>query len=384
MSKPDPLLQRYREACQQDTRRPSPQVREAVLAHARMVMTPSNQTPQPRAAAANETRWKLSLLASVAVLGLTTLLVLQFDSSSVPGTVANQERQVASAPALKSSPTPLPIAAAPAAVAPAAAPAAAPELALQQQKLRSKPAAETAQAVQASGMPQPEPVVAARLARDKSDTGTVLSAPPPAPPSLFLPAPAPAPAPAPIAVAPVAASQANEAHSEIALRGAARAARTLDQANTTGPVTLSKAPAAKMQSDFVAPSGQATGAATFKKIELLYEQDQDQRLVSLRLDFSTGLLVRSEKQRRTDCTPAQDPVCWRESLARRTLTANQINQVAAALATIALADAAEPARSGTAHPGLQADKASGGVGYADAADPAVLQLQDLLNSLIVH
>lgn len=378
MSKPDPLLQRYREACQQDTRRPSPQVREAVLAHARMVMTPSNQTPQPRAAAANETRWKLSLLASVAVLGLTTLLVLQFDSSSVPGTVANQERQVASAPALKSSPTPLPIAAAPAAVAPAAAPAAAPELALQQQKLRSKPAAETAQAVQASGMPQPEPVVAARLARDKSDTGTVLSAPPPAPPSLFLPAPAPAPAP--IAVAPVAASQANEAHSEIALRGAARAARTLDQANTTGPVTLSKAPAAKMQSDFAAPPRQATDAALFRKIELV--QEQDQRLVSLRLDFSTGLLVRSEKQRRTDCTPAQDPVCWRESLARRTLTANQINQVAAALATIALADAAEPARSGAAHPGLQADKASGGVGYADAADPAVLQLQDLLNSLI--
>ena len=129
MSKSDPLLQRYREACQQDTRRPSPQVREAVLAHARMVMTPSNQTPQPRPSAANETRWKLSLLASVAVLGLTTLLVLQFDSSSVPGTVANQERQAASAPALKSSPTPLPIAAAPAAVAPAAAPAAAPELA---------------------------------------------------------------------------------------------------------------------------------------------------------------------------------------------------------------------------------------------------------------
>jgi Ankyrin repeats (3 copies) len=81
------IYQRYRQANAQDTRRPAERVRAAVLAHAQMqlaqgdrsgaekhVATPTTQTP-----AANQSRWKISLLASIALAGLTGLLVLQFE-----------------------------------------------------------------------------------------------------------------------------------------------------------------------------------------------------------------------------------------------------------------------------------------------------------------
>jgi len=81
----DELNLRYREACEQDDRRPSDSVREAVHAHARMViasrLSHGGQAEEQAEArpAANQSRWKMSLLASVALAGLTGLLVLQFD-----------------------------------------------------------------------------------------------------------------------------------------------------------------------------------------------------------------------------------------------------------------------------------------------------------------
>ncbi|MBA3593934.1 MAG: hypothetical protein H0W47_09060, partial [Polaromonas sp.] len=84
----DELIRRYREASAQDTRRPSPQVREAVRAHAAMITASKAAGPAPSfttssttssTPAANQSRWKLSLLASVALAALTGLLVLQFD-----------------------------------------------------------------------------------------------------------------------------------------------------------------------------------------------------------------------------------------------------------------------------------------------------------------
>lgn len=79
----DELLRRYHEASAQDTRGPGAQVRGAVRAHAQAVLAgqtasaeSSMATPAP---AANQSRWKLSLLASVAVVGLAGLLVLQFE-----------------------------------------------------------------------------------------------------------------------------------------------------------------------------------------------------------------------------------------------------------------------------------------------------------------
>ncbi|RZJ26098.1 MAG: hypothetical protein EOO54_04040, partial [Haliea sp.] len=76
----DALIQRYREASAQDTRRPSAHVRDAVRAHAAMLQSSGVHNPAPTdAPAANQSRWKLSLLASVALAALTGLLVLQFD-----------------------------------------------------------------------------------------------------------------------------------------------------------------------------------------------------------------------------------------------------------------------------------------------------------------
>ena len=85
----DELTLRYREACEQDDRRPSDSVREAVHAHARMMIAArlpnggqaEEQVEEQAEArpAANQSRWKMSLLASVALAGLTSLLVLQFD-----------------------------------------------------------------------------------------------------------------------------------------------------------------------------------------------------------------------------------------------------------------------------------------------------------------
>ncbi len=76
----DALIRRYREAGAQDERRPSPHVREAVRAHAEMILASKrNSLAPPPAPAANQSRWKLSMLASIALAGLTGLLVLQFD-----------------------------------------------------------------------------------------------------------------------------------------------------------------------------------------------------------------------------------------------------------------------------------------------------------------
>ena len=72
----DELTLRYREACEQDDRRPSDSVREAVHAHARMMIAargpnggqPEGHEEQTEAPpAANQSRWKMSLLASVAI-----------------------------------------------------------------------------------------------------------------------------------------------------------------------------------------------------------------------------------------------------------------------------------------------------------------------------
>ncbi len=77
----DELTQRYREASEQDDARPGAHVRGAVRAHAQMLAAaaaPLPASPAPLPAAANQSRWKVSALATVAVVGLTGLLLLQF------------------------------------------------------------------------------------------------------------------------------------------------------------------------------------------------------------------------------------------------------------------------------------------------------------------
>lgn len=80
----DELIECYREASKHDDARPGAHVRGAVRAHAQMLAAvhasptaiPTSTVASP---AANASRWKISALASVALVGLTGLLVLQFE-----------------------------------------------------------------------------------------------------------------------------------------------------------------------------------------------------------------------------------------------------------------------------------------------------------------
>lgn len=217
MNRPDPndeLIRRYREASAQDERRPSAQVREAVRAHAAMISASKLASPAVSAPAANQSRWKISLLASIALAGLTGLLVLQFDR----GTPDQQETALgrpAPAPALPSPAAPPP----PPAVADAkaarseapaarpAAPAPLPKAAVQP----ARPAPDVGVAAPAAASPprpaDPEPPAAqhaparersAEAARDQASEKAMAPAAPQAmarsaaAPALRMPAPAPA------------------------------------------------------------------------------------------------------------------------------------------------------------------------------------------------
>lgn len=84
----DELVKRYREASAQDASRPGPQVRAAVRAHAQMLVAAkaaagdqpvAGAVPVASRTAANASRWKISALGSVALVGLSALLLLQFE-----------------------------------------------------------------------------------------------------------------------------------------------------------------------------------------------------------------------------------------------------------------------------------------------------------------
>lgn len=86
----DELLERYADAAAQDASRPSAPVREAVRAHAAMLAkaraSNPNQTPiKEIPPAANQSRWAIPMLASLAIVGLSTLLMLQIDRGTAPG-----------------------------------------------------------------------------------------------------------------------------------------------------------------------------------------------------------------------------------------------------------------------------------------------------------
>ena len=77
----DELVRRYHEASEQEGARPGAHVREAVRAHAQMVAKAATSVSAApvTAPAANQARWKISALATLAVVGLTGLLMLQFE-----------------------------------------------------------------------------------------------------------------------------------------------------------------------------------------------------------------------------------------------------------------------------------------------------------------
>ena len=109
----DELVRRYHEASEQEGARPGTHVREAVRAHAQMIAkaaAPASAGPVATPAA-NQARWKISALASLAVVGLTGLLMLQFERGTPEerDTAFSHRRAEAPAtPAPAAPPTPQP------------------------------------------------------------------------------------------------------------------------------------------------------------------------------------------------------------------------------------------------------------------------------------
>lgn len=111
----DELVRRYKEASAQEDARPGTQVRDAVRAHAQMLAAAAAKAPSPTAivstrAAANQSRWKLSALATVALVGLTGLLMLQFERGTPEERDIAFGQRRAQAPAPAAAPAPLPTA----------------------------------------------------------------------------------------------------------------------------------------------------------------------------------------------------------------------------------------------------------------------------------
>ncbi len=93
-ARPDELLERYADAVAQDPRRPSDRVRSAARAHAQMLRDQAASVQRLESGASNKPaanlpQWQLSLVASLAVVGLTGLLYVQIDRG------APQDRELA-------------------------------------------------------------------------------------------------------------------------------------------------------------------------------------------------------------------------------------------------------------------------------------------------
>ena len=107
----DPLLDRYREANALDPARPGPALRENVLAHARAVAASRiDKAPPETRSAANDSVWSWWAVASLAMVGLVGLLVLQFDRGTPEekqaafGTAVQRPAPPASAPVTPAAP----------------------------------------------------------------------------------------------------------------------------------------------------------------------------------------------------------------------------------------------------------------------------------------
>ena len=78
-SRPDDLRQRYLQASAAQTVGPSERVRRAALDHAQMLAASASPASPPQAKPAAANRWNFTLVASVAIAGISALLALQFD-----------------------------------------------------------------------------------------------------------------------------------------------------------------------------------------------------------------------------------------------------------------------------------------------------------------
>lgn len=153
MKPDDPLLKRYEEANALDTARPDPALRDTVLAHARAAAEARRVPGAGRPRAANDGAWRWRALGGLAVLGLATLVVLQFDR----GTTDERETALSPRPMAPPAPPapPAPAATAPAPRSPAASPPR-PSPAPQEQTTRSAESASDAALPRARGLAREE------------------------------------------------------------------------------------------------------------------------------------------------------------------------------------------------------------------------------------
>ena len=108
--RPDDLKQRYLQASAAQTVGPSERVRRAALDHAQMLAASASPVAPPQAKPTAANRWNFTLVASVAIAGISALLALQFDRSDsedkavVLGTPSVTAPPVAAQPAPVRSP----------------------------------------------------------------------------------------------------------------------------------------------------------------------------------------------------------------------------------------------------------------------------------------
>jgi Ankyrin repeats (3 copies) len=255
--------QRYRDASAQDARRPAGRVRAAVLAHAQMQLAQGaralDETRAPaaaRAPAANQSRWKVSLLASIALAGLTSLLVLQFERGTPDETeTALGQRSASENKARPPAALPLPSlpASAPSALSP---PATTPP---------SNPAPSAARPAQSTQAGQPAPRESRQVKPAPQLSPTLEPAPSPSPfpasPPAQSTAPSP-PSPASLADAPGPTASpaapnpaAESARIDESAAGRAREAAPLSAPPPPAPAAASPSPTARAQ----APSQKQNG-----------------------------------------------------------------------------------------------------------------------------
>ncbi len=258
----DELTERYREASAQDTRRPGAHVRDAVRAHAQMVIATGKAQGAHAAAgpvptqtpAANQSRWKISALASLALVGLTGLLVLQFDRGT------DEEKDLAFGQPSASAPpaavtTPVP--------APANTPATtAPQTPQTKARAKAEPESPSPPALNSPATPvapktAPQPAVREQAAA-KAEAETAQAFGGAAPPPLASPpaaAPAvPAPPPAPAAIAQDSARFSGSARTADAATGSQAVTPSAPLQRADAPVAAAPAAAAPAARPAAAPA----------------------------------------------------------------------------------------------------------------------------------
>ena len=229
--RPDDLKQRYLQASAAQTVGPSERVRRAALDHAQMLAASASPVAPPQAKPTAANRWNFTLVASVAIAGVSALLALQFDRSD-----SEDKAVVLGTPSVTAPP-----------VAAQPAPVRSPDLNARTSAAdaANKSVAESADQSAAQSAPESPAVPAARPAA-KAQAPKPTAAPNlKEPPTEALARPAPAPAPAAPLVKSESESQSEKASVERPFQATPPTAQK--RAERVADAEVSAQPTARMQ-----------------------------------------------------------------------------------------------------------------------------------------